>query len=300
VSCDNFRLFRDIAQTRSISRAAELHKITPSAASQALNELERSLNTILLDRSTRPLSLTPEGQLYNEFCRDVLRRLEQFEAALDEKRQETTGRVSVAAIYSVGLMEMSHLEEELHHRLSGVTLSVEYLRPEKVYEAVAEDRADIGLVSYPEPTRELAVIPWREDEMVLAAAPGHRLASKTSIEPADLHAVPYVALDSDLPISREITRYFRAHDVTMNIVMHFDNFQTIKEAVIVDSGVSLVPARILGAEIEAGLLASVPLAPPGLRRPLGIVHRKRKRFSRAAQAIIELLHRPSAVTMATS
>jgi DNA-binding transcriptional LysR family regulator len=208
--------------------------------------------------------------------------------------------VNVAAIYSVGLMEMSNLEEELRWRLPGVTLSVEYLRPEKIYEAVAEDRADIGLVSYPEARRDLAVLPWREDEMVLAAAPGNALASNSCIEPADLHGVPYVALDSDLPISKEIMRYFRSNEVAMNVVMHFDNFQTIKEAVMVDSGVSLVPARILRAEVEAGLIVSIPLAPPGLRRPLGIVHRRRKRFSRAAQAILELLHKPSSPAVTAS
>ncbi|HYP14402.1 MAG TPA: LysR family transcriptional regulator, partial [Bryobacteraceae bacterium] len=68
------KLFRDIAQTRSLSRAAELNGVTPSAASQHISELERSLKAVLLDRSTRPLSLTPEGKLYGDFCRDVLRR----------------------------------------------------------------------------------------------------------------------------------------------------------------------------------------------------------------------------------
>ena len=151
------RLFRDIAQTRSLSRAADLSGITPSAASQHIHELERSLGAQLLDRSTRPLLLTQEGRLYHELCRDVLRRQEEFEAALHQLRTRLEGTVRVASIYSVGLSEMSELEEKLHQRMPDVQLQVNYLRPEKVYEAVAEDRADIGLVSYPEPTREIAV-----------------------------------------------------------------------------------------------------------------------------------------------
>ena len=286
---DSLRLFRDIAQTRSLTRAAEINGVTPSAASQHLNELEKTLGARLLDRSTRPLSLTAEGRLYSDFCRDVLRRHEEFMAALGQFRTDVEGTVRVAAIYSVGLSEMSELEQELSRRLPHVRLDVQYLRPEKVYEAVAADRVDLGLVSYPEPTRDIAVIEWRDEEMSLAAAPSHPLARVARIEPRDLEGVDFIAFDDDLPIAREINRYFRAHDVSVTAAMHFDNLQTIKDAVMLNSGVSIVPKRLLRAEVEAGRMAAVPLAPPGLSRPLGIIHRKRKRFHRAAQVFLELL-----------
>jgi len=289
VSFDNLRLFRDIAQTRSLSRAAELGGITPSAASQHVNELEKSMGAQLLDRSTRPLSLTPEGRLYADLCRDVLRRQEEFQVALDELRSEVEGTVRVAAIYSVGLSEMSRLENELHSRLPHVRLEVNYLRPEKVYDAVLEDRVDIGLVSYPESTREIAVIPWRDEEMVLATSPEHPLASLPRVDASDLAGANFIMFDDDLPIAREISRYLRNADVSVNTTMHFDNIQTIKEAVMLDSGVSIVPHRILKSELADGRIAAVPLAAPGLRRPVGIIHRKRKRFQRAAQAFLELL-----------
>jgi LysR family transcriptional regulator, transcriptional activator of the cysJI operon len=298
VPFDSLRLFRDIALTRSLTRAAEMNGITPSAASQHVNELEKNLAARLLDRSTRPLSLTPEGRLYSELCRDVLRRSEEFDVALAQLRSEVEGTVRVAAIYSVGLSEMSDLEEEFHRRLPQVRLDVSYLRPEKVYEAVAADRVDIGLVSYPEQTRDIAVIPWRDEEMALAAAPAHPLATRDVIEPGDLDGTDFIAFDEDLPIAKEITRYLRLNDVNVNALMHFDNLQTIKEAVMLDSGVSIVPRRLLRNEAQAGRIAVIPLAPPGLNRPLGIIHRKRKRFHRAAQTFLELLQESPASLVA--
>lgn len=289
MTLDKLRLFRDIAQTRSVSRAAELNGITPSAASQQVNELERNLGITLLDRSTRPLSLTVYGRLYNDMCRDVLRRNEEFEAALDQLKSEISGTVKVAAIYSIGLSEMSDLETEFQRRLPAARLEVQYLRPEKIYESVASDRVDLGLVSYPEPTREIAVVPWRREEMVLATAPDHPLAQRRKIFPQDLNGADFVTFDDDLPISREIGRYLKTHGVEVNTTMHFDNIQTIKEAVILGSGVSIVPARILQAELADGRLCGVPLSEPGLSRPLGIVHRKKKRFHRVAQAFLDLL-----------
>src|SRR5258706_13488687 len=99
---DHLRLFRDIADLNSVSRGAERNGVTQSAASQHLQELESRFGLALLDRSTRPFTLTPAGRLYYDLCRDVLVRQESFDAALDAAKGEVQGVVRVAAIYSVG------------------------------------------------------------------------------------------------------------------------------------------------------------------------------------------------------
>src|SRR5947207_15629829 len=194
---DNIKLFRDIAQSKSMSRGASQNGISQSAASQHLQELERKMGISLLDRSTRPLGLTAAGKLYFELCRDVLRREEEFQAALDELKAQVEGAVRVASIYSIGLSEMSRLQEEFSRRFPNAQLHVDYLRPQKIYEALLADRADLGLVSYPEATKELAVIPWREEEMVVAAPVSHPLAEKAVLVPADLNGQEFISFDED-------------------------------------------------------------------------------------------------------
>src|SRR5947208_766442 len=97
------RLFRDIAQLRSVSKGAAMSDVSQSAASQHLQELEKDLGTVLLDRTVRPLEVTDAGKLYLDLCRDVLRRHSEFEAALDRLKNQVEGTVRVASIYSVGL-----------------------------------------------------------------------------------------------------------------------------------------------------------------------------------------------------
>ena len=145
MSFENLKLFKDIAQPRSVSRGASLNGVSQSAASQHVQELERQLDAILLDRSTRPLAVTEAGRRYLDFCRDVLRRREDFEAALDRLKYQVEGTVRVASIYSVGLSEMADLEQRFSHDFPDAKLQVEYLRPEKVYEAVLADRVDSGI-----------------------------------------------------------------------------------------------------------------------------------------------------------
>ncbi len=233
--------------------------------------------------------MTPAGTLYLEFCRDALRRKEEFEAALDRLKQEVEGTVRVASIYSVGLSEMVQIEQEFGRRQPDARLEVEYLRPERVYSAVLADEADLGLVSYPEPSREITVIPWREEEMVLAVSPYHELAGRGQITPAELDGVDFIGFDEELPIRREVDRFLREHGVKVSQILHFDNLQMIKEAVAHQVGVSIMPARIMLDEIAQGRLVAVSIAAPELYRPLGIIHRKKKRFHRVAQEFLKLL-----------
>ena len=130
-----------------------------------------TLGVELLDRSTRPLVVTQAGRLYAEFCRDILHRKDDFEVALQRLKQEVEGTLRVASIYSVGLSEMVEIEKEFARRQPEAKLEVEYLRPERIYEAVLAGEADLGLISYPEARRDITVIPWRREEMVLAVAP---------------------------------------------------------------------------------------------------------------------------------
>ena len=289
VTASEARLFRDIAQARSFSRGATANEISQSAASQHVRELEKRLGIRLIDRATRPLVLTPAGKLYLDYCRDLLRREEELLAAIDELKGAVEGAVRVASIYSIGLSEMSRLRDEFARRYPDAQLHVDYARPSKIYEALLADQADLGLVSYPEATKELAVMPWREEEMTVAASPRHPLAGKALIEPADLNGQDFVGFDEDLSIRQALDRFLREHGVAINLAMQFDNIQMIKEAVALGSGISILPARTMHAEIDDGRLVSIPLHAPELMRPVGIVYRRRKKFNRAAQSFLSLL-----------
>ncbi len=291
---EHLRLFRDIAQSRSLSKAASLNDVSQSAVSQHVQELERELGVTLLDRSTRPLAVTDAGRLYADLCRDILRRWEEFEAALGRLKTEVEGTVRVASIYSVGLSEMSQLEHEFQRLHPEARIEVEYLRPEKVLEAVVNDHADLGLMSYAEPNKDITVLPWREEQMVVAASPYHPIAQMAEVKPQDLDGVDFIGFDEDLPIRRNIDRFFRDQHVHVNLRLHFDNLQMIKEAVAHGSGVSIMPARIMEAEVAQGRLIPIPLAAPELYRPVRIIHRRKKRFQQAAQAFLQLLQQQPA------
>jgi DNA-binding transcriptional LysR family regulator len=294
VTLGNLRLIRDVAQYRSVSKAAKLSDISQSAASQAIHEVERALGAQLFDRSTRPVSLTAAGKLYLDYCRDVLRRHEELEISLNSLKKETQGIARLASIYSVGLSEMSEIEANFAQRFPDAELRVEYLRPERVWQSVVEGRADLGLMSYAESSREVVALPWREEEMVVAVGPDHALAHNQWVSASALAGERFIGFDADLPIQGQIERYLRDREVSVEMALHFDNIEMIKEAVAHGAGISLMPLRVMREDLREGRMVAIRLNPAELYRPVRIVHRRRKVFNEASRGLLELLQEEEA------
>jgi DNA-binding transcriptional LysR family regulator len=263
--------------------------MSQSAASQALSEVERELGVELFDRRRRPLDVTAAGKLYLEYCREVLRRHEEMKAALDVLKKETGGTVRLAAIYSVGLSEMSQIEERFADRYPDAELQVQYLRPERVWEAIRDDQADLGLMSYAESSREVVALSWRDEEMMVAVSPDHPLARQHSIPIAAIEGQAFVGFDDDLPIQDQIDRYLREHKVTVDVSLRFDNIEMIKQAVAHGAGVSIMPERVMREDMLQGRLLALRLEPAELYRPVRIVHRRRKLFNEVSIGLLNLL-----------
>lgn len=285
------QVFCDIARCRSFSQAAAAQQppLTQSAVSQIVHQLEKRLGVQLIDRSTRPLQLTELGQAYYQGCKQLVEQYLELEASIKQSRPQLTTTVQVAAIYSVGLGDMGHYVARFADVLPFARVHVEYLHSNRVVEKVRDGSADLGLVSFPRKSRDLVVLPWREEEMVLACQPSHPLARLPVIRPAQLAGEKYIAFDKDLGIRRQVDRFLRQHGVSVEVALEFDNIENIKKGLEIAGGVALLPEPTLKQEVEAGLLVARPLAGCRFVRPLAIIYQRQHRPSPAAQRFIDLL-----------
>ena len=286
-----FKLFTDIAESQSFTRAAEINSISQSAASQQVRHLERRLGVQLIERRKRPLTLTPAGRLYWKAARDILNRYEHLQASLETFRDNLSGPVRVASIYSIGFYDMVRHTEEFMRLYPRATVHLEYLRTDKVYGAVLEDKADIGLLSYPTPSKELQVVPWRRERMVAVTSREHPLAQEKHLSARALEGQPFVGFDHDLPIRKVIDRHFKETRVTVQPVMEFDNIANIKEAVAAGAGVSILPEPTVRQDVALGRLAAIPLEGLDLVRTIGIIYRRHKKLTPATLRFLELLQK---------
>ncbi len=288
---DTLKLYCDVVRLRSFSRGAAANGVSQSAASQSIQQLEGELDVVLVDRSRRPLQPTAQGRRFYDACRTLLQGFAQARADLAASRERVEGTVRVAAIYSVGLHDMSRHMQPFMSRYPQARVLLECLHPHKVEQAVLNDEADLGILSYPAATRAIAVIPLRSEPMILVTHPSHRLARRRGVGLTDLGGENFIAFDHELAIRKTIDRALKQQNVKVNVVMEFDNVETIKQAIGIAAGVSILPRPTVLKEIGVRSLAAVPLFPPGLVRPIGIIHRRSQRFTPAVARFVELLQK---------
>src|SRR5581483_7375968 len=224
------QVFCDVARLRSFSQAAAANARTQSAVSQLVSQLEERMAVQLVDRSTRPLQLTPLGQRYYEGCKTLLEQYAELEASIKNARVEAAGTVQVAAIYSVGLSDMGQYVQRFTAEQPGASVHIEYHHPDRVYERVLDGTADLGLVSYPRTSPKLTAVPWKEEEMVLACSPKHPLAHRLAVPVGELGGQKYVHFERRLTVRRAVDRFLRSHGVAVEVALEFDNVENIKQA----------------------------------------------------------------------
>jgi DNA-binding transcriptional LysR family regulator len=305
---ETLKIFCDVVRWSSFSRGAAENRISQSSASQAVQQLEGRLGVKLIDRSKRPLVLTAQGKIYHDGCKELVDRYLELEARVKAVGEEDTvvGNVVVAAIYSVGLHDMSGYVKLFEERYPGANVRLEYLHPRRVLDRVIGGEAELGILSFPRKWPEFNIVTWREEPMVLVVHPSHRFAGRASVSVAELSGEPFVAFDADLSIRRAIDRFLRHHEVQIDVVLEFDNIENIKRAVEIPSGIAILPEPSLMQEVKSRSLIAIPIQSPDpavrLFRPLAIIHRRHDNLDRAGAKFLELLtseepttgeHRPS-------
>jgi DNA-binding transcriptional LysR family regulator len=289
VHVKSLKVFCDVVAFRSFSRAADENGVSQSNASQIVHQLEEELGVKLIDRSKRPLVLTPAGEVYYSGCRKLVQRFLALEEEVRSLRREVSGRVRVASIYSVGLSYLSRKVQEFTSRHPEANVRIEYQHPKRVYELVENDAVDLGLVSYPKSSRSLKAIPWREEPMAVVCAPSHPLAGRTSVRVEELDEAPLVAFDGELTIRREIDRALDGRRVSPKVVMEFDNIETIKRAIEIEAGLGILPTPTVAREVQWGSLVAIPFENIELIRPLGVIHRRHKQLGNTARRFVRHL-----------
>jgi DNA-binding transcriptional LysR family regulator len=184
---------------------------------------------------------------------------------------------------------MGQLIEQFRNQYAPARVLIEYAHPDTVYEKVLGRTAEIGLVSFPRKQRELNILPWRDEEMMLACGPDHPLTRVRSIAPEHLEGQRWVAFTKDLMIRRRVDQYLRERGITVAVQSEFDTIEIIKRAIEVGQGVSLLPEPTFRQEVGNGLLVARPLDGERFLRPIGIIHRRQPRLSQPALRFIELL-----------
>ena len=286
---ESFKVFCDLAETESFTKAAQINGITQSAVSQQISSLERQLRCLLIERSKKKFRLTREGQLLYEYGKQVIQSYESLLSKLQEVKDIISGTIRVATIYSIGLHDLPPYLKRFLRAHPTVNVHVEYQRANQVYDDVLGNVVDLGLVAYPNRDPRLEIVPLRNETLSVICHPNHPLAKQKSLTLPQLQDQRFIAFEPDIPTRKAIDKFLRDHEVTVRTVMEFDNIETVKRAVEIEAGISIVPHATVSQEVAKQTLCSIPFVDTELHRPLAVIYKKGKVLSPAMRQFIRLL-----------
>ena len=289
---ESFKVFCDLVETASFSRAAEINDVTQSAVSQMVRALERRFRVHLIERGRKNFSVTPEGRAFLLAAKEIYRAYEGLGDRLRELANVVAGPLRIAAIYSVGLHDLPPYLKKFRALYPDVDLTVEYRRSSQVYSEILDGSADLGLVAYPQRRRGVVIESFWEDKMVLICPPGHPLAKRRRVKLTDLQGERFISFEPDLPTRKALDRAFRTAGVTVRRVMELDSVETVKRAVEVENGLSIVPETSVANEVRTGLLFAAEIEDADMWRPLGVIYRRQRPVSAPQRHFVQMLREP--------
>ena len=286
---ESLKVFCDLAETESFTKAAQINGVTQSAVSQQISAMERVFKSLLVERSKKKFRLTREGQVLYDYGRQIIQAHNSLHNKLQDLKEIISGNIRVATIYSIGLHELPPYIKKFMQIYPTVNVHVEYRRSNQVYEDVLSNVVDMGLVAYPVKDSKLEIIPLRKEPLVFICHPQHPFAKQKSVKLKSLTGQNVIGFEPDIPTRKALDKILREHGVEVKIVMEFDNVETVKRAVEIDAGISIVPLGTVTQEISKNTLAAVEIEDGEFYRPLAAIYKKNKVLSPAMKQFLSIL-----------
>ncbi|MDW8380955.1 MAG: LysR family transcriptional regulator [Verrucomicrobiota bacterium] len=283
------KVFCDLAETESFTKAAQINGVTQSAVSQQISSLERQFKSLLIERSKKRFRLTREGEVLYQYSKQIIATYEALHHRLQELKDIISGTIRVSTIYSIGLHDLPPYIKHFMKTYPTVTVQVDYRHADQVYEDVLGNVVDLGLVAYPSRDSKLEIVPLRKTPMVVICAPDHPLAKSKTLKLRALEGEKFVGFRPDIPTRKALDRVMREHGVTVRYVMEFDNIETVKRAVEIGAGISVVPQTTVTQEVNNRTLVAIPLEEGRIERPIAAILKKNKVLSPAMKHFLALL-----------
>ena len=286
---ESLKVFCDLAETESFTKAAQINNVTQSAVSQQISSLERIFKSLLIERSKKKFRLTREGQVLYDYSKQIIGTYDALYSKLQEIKDIISGTIRVATIYSIGLHDLPPYLKKFLKAYPTVNVHVEYRRANQVYEDVTGNVVDLGLVAYPTRDHKLEVFPLRKDPLVLICHPQHPLGKNKTIKLKALAGQKFIGFEPDIPTRKALDKILKESAVDVQHVMEFDNIETVKRAVEIDAGVAIVPQGTVLQEVAKQTLAQVNLDDGEFYRPLAAIYKKNKVLSPAMKQFLAIL-----------
>ena len=285
---ESLKVFCDLVETTSFSAAAERNRITQSAVSQKVRNLEQTYGVALVERGAgRPFRLTPEGQVFYEACREMVAAYEGIPSRLLRAQGDLQGEVTIATVPSLGLYELAEIRRRFRRRYPGVRIETTYTGWSAAYAMVEKHEVDYALLAHAEHRKGFQLENCWQEKLVLVCPLKHRLARYGTVGMRDLRGERFVHCYPDDAAAAAMKRAFERAKVEVVRLFEVRTAESAMRAVEVEGALTILPESQVPEKPE--LHHTVEINSTDMWRPVMLVKRAAEALSPAAQEFARAL-----------
>ena len=287
ITLRQLEIFEKVAGSEHVTKAGEALRISQSAVSMAIAELENIVGGPLFNRLGRRLLLNDRGRLLLPEAQAILERVAGIDRVLNETT-EPLGILHVGASTTVGNYLLPSLLGDFAGRYPKAKVLLQVANTQQIEAAVASGELDLGLIEGPCHIREFERSPWRDDELVVVVGKGHPWAGKRKADVAMLTAAKWVMRERGSGTREVFERAMAEKEGRFSVTLELGHTEAIKKAVEAGLGVSCLSRLAVQRELDNGWLVGVS-TPLELRRSLALIFRKSGYRTRLFAAFVDFL-----------
>src|SRR6058998_174851 len=279
------RYFVAVAEQRHFTHAARDLGVAQPSVSKQIRKLEEELGAPLFHRMKGNVALTPAGEALLPWARRVLGDLDAAASEVRELTELRRGRLALGATPSLSTSLLPRALARFHETYPGVELVASEAGSRDLVSALEQGALDLALVILPLRHEVLETTPLLREELVVAVAPDHPLASRKTISVADLKGVPLVMFRDGYDLRATTLAAFRRAGFEPTLALEGGEMDGVLRLAAAGLGVAIVPSLVIE---PAGPLRAVRLADP-LTRTIGFANRRDRRLTRAGREFVDMV-----------
>lgn len=281
--------FQVVAKHCSFVRAAEELHFSQPAVSAQIRHLESSLGVKLFDQIGRKTHLTQAGEELYLYSQKIFSLIDETLDSMEALRSPHYGRLSVGADTTVGTYVIPGLLGKFHQIYPQVEISLEVLNRASLVDALASNRVDMAIMGKVPSDMQVDIEPFAFNELVLVAAPTHRLAGLASVPIEELGREHFLLREPGSGTRAALENAFQEAGVPLQVSMQVGNNSAIKQGVAAGLGIALISRVALNMELETGRLVILNVEGFPVVRHWRLVHVRDKHLSATARAFKSFL-----------
>jgi len=258
------QIFLAVARHENISRAAASLHMSQSAASEALLNLEHTYDVTLFDRASNRLTLNAIGNTLRKEAESLLTHCHNFEEMLRDHKN--VGHIKVGASYTIGNHLATRFLTRYLETYPGADVQLEIANTPDVVAQVLNFEVDIGMIEGEVQHRELELIPWRDDELVVFCAAAHPLARKRRLSTRDIRKAKWILREPGSGTRQTFERAISGLLPDINVYLEMKHNEAIKNAVESGLGIGCLSRIVLQKNFANGDLVPLELPRRDMRR----------------------------------